>query len=314
MEININFQNLIISCSVDKTLQIHDAKDYLLIKKINNSEYINCMDYFYKLKDELFIVFGDNYGNIKFYKNFYERKSIKATNNVIISIKYSNDGKYVISRDIEGKVNCWNTETYEKCNSWNEKMFYSYGNCSKDMICFYNKKKYKFLTCGKTIDGNNSLITELTIGKNNIIEFMKGIHGNNEIIAIDISYSDELLVSGGADNYLKIWKLKSKKLIFKYNHNNLVCSTKFSPNGLYVFSGCWDKSIKIFNLKTKSLLFCNKLNGIISSFAWNLNGNKYIVETLSKNELTKFEFKSKKIIKNFNTDSNIISIIFFWEN
>ena len=72
------------------------------------------------------------------------------------------------------------------------------------MICFYNKEKNKFLTCGSTIDGKNSLITEITIGKNNLIEFMKGTHGHYLILIIDISYNDKYLISSGLDNYLNI--------------------------------------------------------------------------------------------------------------
>ena len=62
--------------------------------------------YFINSKNEFFIVFGDDNGKIKLYKNYDKLKAIKASNNSIISIKFSKDGKYIVSSNFRGNINC----------------------------------------------------------------------------------------------------------------------------------------------------------------------------------------------------------------
>jgi len=69
--------------------------------------------------------------------------------------------------------------------------------------------------------------------------------------AIAISPDGQIFASGSSDNTVKIWHLKSKKILRKLGgwftgHSSMIHSLAFSPNGEILASASWDETIKLW--------------------------------------------------------------------
>ena len=75
------------------------------------------------------------------------------------------------------------------------------------------------------------------------------------IYSVAISPDGQILASGSYDKTIKIWNLRTGKLLhILLGHAEAVQSVAFSPNGKLLASGSWDKTIKLWNLETGELL------------------------------------------------------------
>jgi len=75
------------------------------------------------------------------------------------------------------------------------------------------------------------------------------LNGHNDWVdAVVISQDGKKIASGSRDFTVKIWDMKSGKLLHTLNgHTNWVTSVDFSPSGNEILSASWDQSIKIWN-------------------------------------------------------------------
>ena len=74
------------------------------------------------------------------------------------------------------------------------------------------------------------------------------------VYSVAISPDGKLLASASLDNTVKLWKLKTGKLLGTLNgHGDGVACVAFSPNGKTLASCSLDSSIKLWDLGSKSL-------------------------------------------------------------
>src|SRR2546423_808192 len=65
------------------------------------------------------------------------------------------------------------------------------------------------------------------------------------------SSNGHALASGGHDNTVKLWDVKTGKLIHSFEgHTNAVWSVAFSPDGLTLASGSADHTVRLWDVKT----------------------------------------------------------------
>lgn len=70
-----------------------------------------------------------------------------------------------------------------------------------------------------------------------------------------MSTDNKFLISGGEDQTIKIWSLKTGQLIQTLTaHQGSISTLAISPDNRWLVSGSSDRSIKVWNLKTGKLL------------------------------------------------------------
>ena len=79
---------------------------------------------------------------------------------------------------------------------------------------------------------------------------------DSTVISSAYSPDGQRIVSGGRDNAVRIWDVKTGKPIGKplLGHTQSVYSVAFSPDGQQIASGSWDKTVRIWDAKTGKLL------------------------------------------------------------
>ena len=72
-----------------------------------------------------------------------------------------------------------------------------------------------------------------------------------DIYSVAFSSDGKMLASGGADKTIKLWDIKTGKVIHTFiGHKGIVYSVRFSPNGKTLASGSEDETIKLWNIET----------------------------------------------------------------
>ena len=84
-------------------------------------------------------------------------------------------------------------------------------------------------------------------------EFKNG--HKRQILTIDISKDNNLLVSGAKDSTVVLWDFHKKKVLRRLTYpQGLVSSVKFSPDGNYILSGSTDNKAYLYSLEENKVV------------------------------------------------------------
>lgn len=196
----------------------------------------------------------------------------------VSSIAISPDGKKLISGGSEGMLKVWDLDSSECCYTIDQKYKGVFDIVidanSQSFIVFHGDcslRKWD-LNTGKLISilaKSNSLIWSIAIspdgqtlayadGHNNLIlidlktnskQFIKNAYEKG-IYALAFHPNSEILASGGLDKVIKLWDIKTQKLLtqssLETGHKNNIHGLIFSPDGQRLVSCGKDKIIKIW--------------------------------------------------------------------
>ncbi|CAG9334168.1 unnamed protein product [Blepharisma stoltei] len=87
------------------------------------------------------------------------------------------------------------------------------------------------------------------------LRYIEGHYHKEPIYSISLSSSNKYLASAGEGETIKIWDIKSLKLISEHKiHKNFVSSVCFSPNEDLLLSGSADLTVKLYDIKERSVI------------------------------------------------------------
>ena len=127
--------------------------------------------------------------------------------------------------------------------------------------------------------------------------------------SVAISPDGKYIVSGSDDYSVKIWEMKSGKLLKILNgHTNWINSVLISNDGKYIFSGSGDGSVNIWEMESGKLLKTLKGENPIGSVGISKDA-KYIVTGLENGTLNIWERESGDLVKTLVGDKKAVTSI-----
>ncbi len=145
---------------------------------------------------------------------------------------------------------------------------------------------------------------------------IRSLQGHQGGICVDgclaFSPDGESLASGSWDNTIKLWEVKTGKLLQTLEgHQDLVLSIAFSFNGLFLVSGSADNTIKLWEVSTgKVLQTLTETNSWVGTLALNPNGHLLAAEG-ANNTVKLWALDSGKIVHTLTGHHNIINSVSF---
>ncbi|KAL4505772.1 hypothetical protein ABPG73_004657 [Tetrahymena malaccensis] len=166
-------------------------------------------------------------------------KTIREHNQVISSVAFSTDGKYLVTGSNENAFKIWKVDNeFELMNKIEGH------NIPISSVAFSFNNKY-FATSS---EDKTCRIWNVENG----FQLMNTIQGHTKDISL-VAFSPDrkYLASSSHDTTCKIWSVENGfELIHSIQkHTDVISSVAFSSNGKYLATGSYDKSCKIWNLE-----------------------------------------------------------------
>ena len=93
------------------------------------------------------------------------------------------------------------------------------------------------------------------------------------VTSVDFSPDGNTILSGSADNTLKLWSLEGVCLQTFEGHSGTVTSVDFSPDGNTILSGSADNTLKLWSLEGVCLQTFEGHSGTVTSVDFSPDGN-----------------------------------------
>lgn len=238
-------------------------------------------------------------------------KILKGHKHKVNNLSFSNDCKYLISSSWDNTVRVWNMDTFDST-----------------MVLTGHKDN----VWGCTINSNNSLIASASMDRSVIIwNFNTGeiekrikiephdiiVKGEipelnhkfpNSVYSVSFSPNNQILAIGCADHLIRIYNLKSFKLIDTLNlHDNWILGVKFSEDGKYLVSGAFRSEIIIWETETfKPIRVIKDKDGFNGAFLLFDNNEKLL--TAGNSEIIIWSVKTGKVIRKIPVQSSLQSV------
>lgn len=270
-------------------------------------------------------------------ENFNNDDQSNNHQSIIQSINLNTDNKTILSCSIDMTIKLWDIEnlSHIKTITGHKDYIYSvYFIPNSNMIitnsedktikiwhlltgrCIYTLKlKETPLPLKISNNGNYFVFSEYYKGNIHLWDLINkkeisilNTSSNSTIKAFSFSKDDDLLLSGGCDKIIRLWDIKTGKLVKTFNgHTKTIETLEFSPcNNFFISSGC-DKIIKLWDIKTgKIVKTFNEHTGNIYSLLF--TNNNEIISSDSNGNIFQWDIKTKQIKKHIKTFDNIYSI------
>ncbi|MDF5723918.1 MAG: WD40 repeat domain-containing protein [Rhizonema sp. PD37] len=132
----------------------------------------------------------------------------------------------------------------------------------------------------------------------------------DNIDAVAISPDGQLLASGDNKGLMKLWDLRSGKLIRTVSaHSDIVSAVAFTPDGNTLVSSSRDHTIKLWNVNTGELLRTLQENNWVNAIAINPSGQ--IIASGGKDGVKLWNLTTGELIDTLYAHSDWISAIAF---
>jgi WD40 repeat protein len=291
-------------------------KGYLnqLDEKILNNSYMYWVALVHETKlspDNKYIAIGNTGNNAKLIDFYTGRihKTLKGHNGMVISLSFSNDGKFLVTGGVDGKAILWNVETGEVVKEFEfpDKALAIFSvDISPDNkliatsdwageIVIWDIASGHVLKAMSPHGGNSSIHIKFSANglyiisagldrKLKLIEIDTGeevrtFTGNTDLVtSINLHPKEDKIITAGRDNTIRVWDFYSGLQTLKINaHQRGAYSARFDSTGKYIVSGGDDNMVKLWDAKTGTLIasFAGHQGAIGDAFL--TNENKYII-------------------------------------
>ncbi|MCL2115730.1 MAG: DUF4062 domain-containing protein [Methanobrevibacter sp.] len=231
------------------------------------------------------------------------KKTLTGHTDVVHSVCFSSDDKYVVSGSHDGSVRVWDLQTQEEITRLE-------GHTSVvNSVCFSSDDKYVVSGSGNPFSKDNSVrVWDLQTQKE--ITRLKGhTRGVNSVC---FSSDDKYIVSGTGDNSVRVWDLQTQKEITRLKgHTRGVNSVCFSSDDKYIVSGSNDNSVRVWDWQTQEEI--TRLEGHtdwVNSVCFS-SDDKYVVSGSSDNSVRVWDLQTQKEITRLEGHTDWVNSVCF---
>ncbi|MFN6275813.1 MAG: protein kinase domain-containing protein [Microcystis sp.] len=225
-------------------------------------------------------------------------KTLTGHSNVVWSVAYSPDGRYLASGSWDKTIKIWEVATGKQLRTLT-------GHSDWVNLVVYSPDG-RYLASGsydKTIK-----IWEVATGKQ-----LRTLNGHSDWVkSVVYSPDGRYLASGDGDNTIKIWEVATgKELRTLTGHSDPVLSVVYSPDGRYLASGSSDETIKIWEVATgKELRTLTGHSGTVDSLAYSPDG-RYLASGSSDKTIKIWEVATGKELRTLTGHSDWVSSVVY---
>ena len=173
------------------------------------------------------------------------RATLEGHTDEVTSLAITPDGETLFSGSFDHTIRRWSIGTRETAT-----VLQGHHHTVRGIVIFDQG------ACLALCSGNESppTIRLWDTANNELMRVIKD-EGNTSVRSIAVSRNGDRLVSGGADNTVKVWNIaKGERLMALEGHSEAINSVQITPDGRFAVSGSNDKSIKIWNLETNACI------------------------------------------------------------
>ena len=266
--------------------------------------------------------------------------TLKGHTDVVKSVAFSPDGKYIASGSDDNTIKLWDVATGECVKTFEVHTNYVYSvafspdgkyiasGSSDDTIKLWD---VAIGECVNTFEGHTDAVISVAFSPDGKYiasgsvdktiklwdvakgECVKTFEGHaNMVNSVAFSPDGGYIASGSLDNTIKLWDVAKGECVKTFEgHKYSVESVAFSPEGKFIASGSWDSTIKLWNVVTGECVKTIENNGPrVYSVAYSPDG-KYVVSGGSNNEVKLWKINTGECINTFiNHTSDIFSASF----
>ena len=269
-----------------------------------------------------------------------ERHTFTGHTDLVLSVSFSRDGKYLATGSGDNTAKLWSMETQAEIHT-----FTSHTN-SVTSVSFSSDGKY--LATGSqdntaklwsmetqaeihTFIGHTNSVTSVSFSSDGkylatgsqdntaklwSMETQAEIHTftghTNSVTSVSFSSDGKYLATSSQDNTAKLWSMETQAEIHTFTgHTNSVTSVSFSSDGKYLATGSYDNTVKLWSIKTKALLhkFLSHNDGVIS-MSFSPDG-KYLATASYSNTAKLWSRKTKALLHIFTGHTDLICSMSF---
>ncbi len=160
-------------------------------------------------------------------KNWWQR----GNNSAILSVAFSPDGHTLASGSEDNTIKLWNVKTGKVQKTFEGEDWWV--------------NSITFSPDGRTFASEGDKVKLWDIAANKPLFNLDGIR------VVAFSPNGCLLASGGLNNTIKLWDMKTGKSLHTFQkHSKQIRSVAFSPDGSILASGSEDQTVKLWDMKT----------------------------------------------------------------
>lgn len=227
---------------------------------------------------------------VKELSSLYTEQEFKAHKGVILTMKFSLDGKYLASGGEDGIVRVWQVVENERSNELNildndPSNIYFKMNQFTGCVAPLDVDKDKLVKTEKL--RKSSASTCVIIPPKTFRILVKPLHefqGHSDDI-LDLAWSKSgFLLSSSVDKTVRLWQVGISKCLRVFSHNNYVTCVNFNPvNDNFFISGSIDGKVRIWEVVRCRVVDYIDIREIVTAVCFWPNGQGTIVGTMTGN-------------------------------
>ena len=256
--------NRVVSGGHDRTVRIWDAETGIEMQRLNGHQ--DQVTSVALSPDDHRIVSGSRDGELRIWDAsvWTELNRAFSKGGTVLSVAVSPDGSRVVTGTSGGTLEIWDgltgqsLETIEKAHA------------RPVTTVAFNSGGTQIISGSQ--DGTIGL-WETNTGK----ELNRLVDRQNQINSVAFHPQDDWrAMSGGNDEYIKVWDIKAETVIGRMKHDGSVTSMAFSPDGLLIASVGYDNTLRIWDAGTMKEIFRRDFPRAVTSVAFSANGKRIV--------------------------------------